>query len=242
MKLNKMNPNPATEADFSVEQLEKVAALFNDASMIINSIECEFISLKDNGVLAHKLLVPLPKENTLWVQLVMLKRMFADAAKAKKLVALMAMILLWCNAFSQGYISTSVVNKGVAASIGYLGAGIDINAGVQMPITEIQQPTIYSLSIGRIFYLSENDGGLSLTPSFGVASLHKKQLVKAGAYSQEYNRTFPYDMYEKVSAIKPYYSLEIGKDAHLGRVFLKTVYSGNFYYSAGMRLFFNRNN
>lgn len=85
MKLSEMNPNPVIATGFSVEKLEEISALFDKASMAINNIECEFFLLKDQGKLAEKLLVPLPEEYTLWMQLVMLKRMFADAAKAKKI-------------------------------------------------------------------------------------------------------------------------------------------------------------
>lgn len=162
----------------------------------------------------------------------------------KQSLLLTAIVLLCCNAFSQGYLSTSIVNKGIAANIGFLSGKTDINFGVQFPITEITVPAIYHIEVGRRLNITNNEEGnnYSITPSVGAASLHKQQLVKTGIYRQEYNRSFNYDTYEKVNYIKPYFSFEFGKDAYIGRVFIKTVYCENIYYSVGMRLFFNRKN
>ena len=240
MKLSEMNPNPVIATDFSVEKLEEISALFDKASMVINNIECEFFLLKDQGKLAEKLLVPLPEEYTIWMQLVMLKRMFANAAKVKKAVALMLMIILYCNAFSQGYLSTAIINKGIEVRLGYLGDKIGVSAGVQMPITQVEAPTVFSLAIERAFYFSPEENGYCVTTSFGVAGLKRREFVPAGKYVEEYDKVFEYDTYQKVTDIKPYYALEIGKDAHLGRFFIKGVYTGDIFFGVGMSLFFNK--
>lgn len=151
----------------------------------------------------------------------------------KKMFTLMVMILLWCNAFSQGYLSTSVMKNGLAANIGFLSGKTDINFGVQFPLTEITTPAIYHIEVGRMINLTNHEEGndYSITPSIGAAFLKRKEVV-----------TKPYEYLKTVSKTSAYYSLELGKDAYMGRVFLKTVYCGNIYYSVGMRLFLTRNN
>lgn len=161
--------------------------------------------------------------------------------KQIKLIALM--IILYCNAFSQGYLGTSIMKNGFAGNIGYLADKVDISFGLQFPLTDKTTPTIYSLSVGRMIDLSNYDeGNFSLTPAVGLSVLNKMEVVAANTFSDKYGKIFPYETLKNDNSIKPYYSLELGKDAYLGRVFLKTVYSGNLYYSVGMRLFFNRNN
>ena len=149
----------------------------------------------------------------------------------KKMITLMVMILLWCNAFSQGYLSTSVMKNGVAANIGFLSGKTDINFGLQFPLTEITTPAIYHFEVGRMINLTHNDKGndYSITPSIGAALLNRKEVVSK-----------PYEYLKTVSKTSAYYSLELGKDAYLGRVFIKTVYCGEIYPSVGMRLFLNR--
>ena len=161
----------------------------------------------------------------------------------KKMITLIIMILLWCNAFSQGYLSTSILNKGIAANIGFLTDKTDINFGVQLPLTDKTIPTIYHIEVGRMINLTHNDGGndYSITPSIGAALSNKKEVVPANTFREEYGKIFPYESLKTVTNTSAYYSLELGKDAYLGRVFLKTVYCGNIYYSVGMRLFLNRN-
>lgn len=156
------------------------------------------------------------------------------------MIVLIAMLIIYSNTFSQGYLSTAILNKGIEARLGYLGERIGISAGVQMPITQVEAPTIFSLAIERAIYFSSEENGYCLTPSFGVAGIKRKQFVPAGQYVKEYDRVFEYDTYQKVTDIKPYYSLEIGKDAHLGRFFVKGVYSGGMFYAVGMRLFFGK--
>ena len=155
-----------------------------------------------------------------------------EETTSKKMLCLLAMILLWCNAFSQGYLSTYVMRNGVAANIGFLTGKTDINFGVQFPLTEITTPAIYHIGVGRIINLTNHEEGndYSITPSIGAALLNRKEVV-----------TKPYEYLKTVSKTSAYYSLELGKDAYLGRVFLKTVYCENIYYSVGMRLFLNRN-
>ncbi len=162
----------------------------------------------------------------------------------KKVIVFMAMILLWCNAFSQGYIGTSLMNKGIGATAGILAGKADISFNVQFPLTELTVPTILSLSVGRMINLTNNDEGnnYSLTPAFGIATSKVKRIVAAGQMNKEFYDRFSHETLETIRKVSTYYSLEVGKDAYLGRVFLRSVYCGNIYYSVGMRLFLTRNN
>lgn len=167
-----------------------------------------------------------------------------ETTTIKRFITLVAFLIVNCSAFSQGYISTSVVNKGIAATVGILAGKLDINVGVQFPITEVTVPTIYHFQSGIMINLTHNEEGdnYSVTPSIGGALANKKEVVPANTFNEKYGTIMPYETLKDVSQVLPYYSLEFGKDAYLGRVFLKTVYCGNLYYSVGMRLFFNRYN
>ena len=159
--------------------------------------------------------------------------------KQIKLIALM--IILYCNAFSQVYLGTSVMKNGVAGNIGFLADKVDISFGLQFPLTDKTTSTIYSLSVGRMINLSNYDeGNFSLTPAIGLSVLNKMEVVSANVFSEKYGKIFPYETLKNDNIILPYYSLELGKDAYLGRVFIKTVYCGKIDLSFGMRLFLNR--
>ena len=159
--------------------------------------------------------------------------------KQIKMIALM--IILYCNAFSQGYLSTSVMKKGVAGSIGFLADKVDISFSLQFPLTDKLAPTIYSLSVGRMLNITnEEEDNFTITPAIGLSVLNKIEVVAANTFSEKYGQYFPYEMFKNANEIKAYYSLEVGKDAHMGRVFIKTVYVDKVYCSLGMRLFLNR--
>ena len=160
--------------------------------------------------------------------------------KQIKMIALM--IILYCNAFSQAYLGTSVMKNGVAGNIGFLADKVDISFGLQFPLTDKLVPTIYSLSVGRMLNITnEEEDNFTITPAIGLSVLNKIEVVPANTFSEKYGQYFPYEMFKSSNSIKPYYSLEVGKDAHLGRVFIKTVHCGKIYPSFGMRLFLNRN-
>ena len=128
-----------------------------------------------------------------------------------------SIIFISLNTFSQGYLSTSIINKGVEFNLGFLSDKVDFNYGVQFPLMNITVPTIHHISVGRMFALG-ND--YSFTTSIGGA-------VSKNRYNKEKNTA-------------AYYSLEVGKDANLGRLFIKSMYCNQFYYAIGMRAFINR--
>lgn len=155
---------------------------------------------------------------------------------------LFAAVVIYSNCISQPYISTSILRTGVAGNIGFLADKLDVSFGLQFPITEVLVPTVYSLSAGRMFNISHNEAdNFTITPAVGVAAINKVEVLPANTFSEKYGRSFPYETFKNANAIKPYFSLEAGKDAHIGRVFVKAVYTEKIYYAIGMRVFLNRN-
>lgn len=152
--------------------------------------------------------------------------------KQLKLTALLAIICI--SVQSQTYLSSSILNKGVEARLGYLSDKVDISAGVQLPLTEVQVPTIYSITVGRVFYLSQMEDGITITPAVGIAGLTRQKMVEEYPFKSA-----------KQSEVAAYYSLEVGKDSYMGRIFGKVMYSkpyykvtNGLYYAVGMRFFF----
>ncbi len=159
--------------------------------------------------------------------------------KQIKMIALM--VILYCNGFSQAYLGTSLMKNGVSGNIGFLADKVDISFALQFPLTDKLVPTIYSLSIGRMLNITnEEEDNFTVTPAFGFAVINKMEVVPANTFSEKYGQYFPYEILKNTNAIKAYYSLELGKDAYMGRAFIKTVYAERVYYSVGMRLFINR--
>ena len=140
---------------------------------------------------------------------------------ALKITILILIISL--NVHAQPYLSTGIT-KGVSVRAGILYEQLDINAGVKYPLTNITNPSIYSLQIGRQLLLTHNEfDNYSLTPSLGIASL------KYSVFDEKYNRTY-------IHETKALYSIELGKDAYLGRVFIKNWYCKQNYLEIGMRV------
>ena len=165
--------------------------------------------------------------------------------KVKKTLFIILYITL-CSytGFSQGYFGLSVINKGLGATAGVLigeSQRADIAFNVTMPILEVTNPTVYSLSVGFLFNLSNYEmDNYTITPSVGLANSTYKEIVLKGTYSQDYDRVLSYDSFKKISKINSYFSVELGKDAYLGRAFIKGTYTDRLYYGLGMRIFLNK--
>lgn len=160
----------------------------------------------------------------------------------QKSAALIGMLIIHCAVFAQGYMGVSIINKGFGATAGVVTGSTDIAFNVQRPFIDLMQPTIFSLSIGKIINLTnEESDNYSITPSFGVADSKVKRVVVAGQMNKDYNKCMSYETLETVRKFSAYYSLELGKDAYLGRVFIKGTYTDTrLFYGLGMRIFFNK--
>jgi hypothetical protein len=145
-----------------------------------------------------------------------------------KTILFSLMLIISFGLQAQPYLSTGVLSKGVAAHLGILAGKIDISAGVKFPLMSVENPTVLDLTVGRQILLTNHDAdNYTATPAIGIAS-------------SKYN-TFDYRMKQTLHTdTKAIYSLEIGKDAYLGRFYLKAWHCGNNYIEIGMRYFVSR--
>lgn len=151
----------------------------------------------------------------------------------KKVKLITAIIIISLNGHAQGFAGLFATNNGVGIQAGFLASKIDVNASLKFPLADLTSPTIYSLSIGRQLLITQKEAdNYSITPSIGIAYTQVKDFT---AYDQN-----PYIAPTNVNEVHTIYSLEAGKDAYLGRVYVQANYCKIFYVNVGMRIFFNR--
>ena len=130
------------------------------------------------------------------------------------------------------YVGIGGGNKGVTFNAGILADGIQIEASYRTPFLSNEKPTVMSLTIGREILLSNyEEDNFSVTPFIGGASLKYKDF-------SEYNYP-PYKIIS-ISEIKPMYGIELGKDWHVGRLFVSANHCGSISYTVGIKTFLNR--
>jgi len=139
----------------------------------------------------------------------------------KKLLAA-AMLLIWVDCFSQANILIGVNNEGLRLGAGFVqeetGAGIALHHN--FPLISSEKPNVTVLSA---LYEWRNEGGWNVTGLIGGA-FHS--YTNAGKYLGYNNKT-------TLS-----YGIEIGKDWHMGRLFISSSYSGVLYIGGGMKVMF----
>lgn len=151
----------------------------------------------------------------------------------KKLQVLTAIIIISFNVHAQGYGGVFISNKGAGAQMGFLAGNIDLCSSVQYPLINLKSPTVYSLSAGTMLLLTHNEAdNFSITPAIGVAVYRIHSFT---AYENDSKAAIPV-----TTTVNTFYSLQIGKDAYLGRMFIQANYCKNFYVTAGMKVSFNR--
>lgn len=138
------------------------------------------------------------------------------------------LLLLYIAAAAQPFVGIAGTDKGAAMQIGYLDAGgLQFSLGYKMPLLassylpdekiEKTNASLVHVSVGYQILLShKEEDNYSLTPAIGYAMVKYKTLEYAPA---------------------AHYSLELGKDAHLGRFFLGASYSKQLYFSLGIKAF-----
>jgi hypothetical protein len=145
-------------------------------------------------------------------------------------------LIISLSAISQPYIGLQAGNKGVAAEFGFLANKIEIAVAAKTPLSNTDVPTLLSITVGKQFLLTQKEeDNYSFTTSIGFANYRVSDFT---AYNADPTGQAGI---VKISAIKPFYGMELGKDAYLGRVYIKAQYCGGAYYSLGMKMFFNRN-
>lgn len=141
----------------------------------------------------------------------------------KKIIIL---ILIPLSGIAQPYVSIGIQNKGANGSIGYIAKTIDLQAQYKFPLTSATESRIASLTVGKKFNLSKKEqDNYVITPLVGIGFL------KSGVIGKD-NALIP------VNSIKPVYGIEIGKDAHMGRISAFVRYIDKIYYGLSMRIFF----
>ena len=134
---------------------------------------------------------------------------------------------------AQPFLSISATTKGAGFSIGYLleQPGIELNAGYNVDPVKEAVPAIFNLSVGKRILLSHKEkDNFSLTPSIGYAAYSVKDFTEF--YKDEVSGEIL-----QVNTVKPIYGLELGKDWHLGRVYINANYCNAPFFGVGLRAF-----
>jgi len=149
-------------------------------------------------------------------------------------IVLMAISLFLAdNVFSQPFLSMGAGDKGIQFQLGVLNEGTEITFSYKTPMTKNDVAKIASLSFGKQILLSNREeDNYSLTPSIGMANYRVKDFSKYDAGE---------DNIIQVSQFKPVYSIELGKDAYMGRMFISASYCRNPYFVVGFKVFPYRN-
>lgn len=151
----------------------------------------------------------------------------------KKTLSSLIIIIISFNVHAQGYAGFFVAGKGAGVQMGFVAGTLNVNASLQYPLTTITNPTMYTMSLGRMLLLTNDEAdNYSLTPAIGAA-LHRVKNFEA--YNDNPRAAIPL-----TSRVYPHYSLQAGKDAHLGRMYVQANYCNGLYLTAGMKVFFNR--
>jgi hypothetical protein len=139
-----------------------------------------------------------------------------------------SMIIISFSVHAQLYLATGATTKGLTAHVGILVDKIDIALGYKMPMLSKENPHILNVMIGRQILLTHDEGdNYSITPAIGYAE------SKYSTFDSKLNET-------KMRTTNAIYSVELGKDAYLGRFYLKGVYCKKAFMEVGMRFFVGR--
>lgn len=134
---------------------------------------------------------------------------------------------------AQPFASFTTNTKNVGLSIGYLEeqSGIEVSTGYHVPVLRTDRPWIFDLSLGKRILLSQNEkDNFSITPSIGYAQYSIKDF---SAYDNEKEGG---DI-KQIKEIRPVYKLELGKDWHLGRLYISANYCKSPFLGIGIRAF-----
>jgi hypothetical protein len=147
--------------------------------------------------------------------------------KMKKLLTA-SMIIISFSVHAQLYLATGLTTKGLTAAIGILTDKTDISIGYKMPMLSKENPHILNFMIGRQILITHDEGdNYSITPAIGYAECHYSK------FDDKLNET-------KMRTTNAIYSVELGKDAYLGRFYAKGVYCKKPFMEVGLRFFVGR--
>lgn len=133
-----------------------------------------------------------------------------------------AMLLIGINCFAQPNVEIGVNNEGVRLGIGFVqeetGAGLSLTHNT--PLVSNEKACVTTLSA---LYEWRSERGFNATGLIGGAFHNYND---AGKYLGDANKT-------TLS-----YGIELGKDWHMGRLFISGAYSGLVYVGGGMKIRF----
>lgn len=141
------------------------------------------------------------------------------------------LVLTTFQGFSQVSVGMSYVNYGFGMSLSALSqeGGIEGTIGFSKSLTQVMSPSLVYVTVGKQLLITHyDDDNYSITPSIGFADVTKKVEALKDKASDLVS----------VTGFKPFYGLELGKDAYMGRISLVTNYSGALFYGVKMRVFF----
>lgn len=154
--------------------------------------------------------------------------------KEKTLLAIIILIgfNLPLQAQIQPYIGIGFYTNGIGLNLGAVENNVCYEVGLHKPLVYNDVPTLIYGKVGYEINLSGKEkDNFTITPSLGISSYMVNDYV-----NYEHDGSVI-----KVKSIKSYYSLELGKDWFMGRLFINGGYCGNAFFGAGMKIFFNRN-
>ena len=129
------------------------------------------------------------------------------------------------------YLGISLNSNGVGLNVGAKENKAVLEAGLNKPLTRSDVATLIYSKVGVELNLTgKEQDNLTLTPFIGVSGYFVDDFSK---YDNDGSIT-------RIKTVKPYYSLELGKDWFMGRLFINGGYCGNAFFGAGMKIFFNR--
>jgi len=133
---------------------------------------------------------------------------------------------------AQPFLSMTGTTKGVGFSIGFLDqqSGIEFSSGYHVPVLRADLPWLFNISVGKRILLShKEEDNFTITPSIGYADYSVKDFSQ---YEEEGEHPIV-----KIKEIRAIYKIELGKDWHLGRVYITANYCKNVFWGVGLRAF-----
>jgi hypothetical protein len=153
----------------------------------------------------------------------------------KKLTSLLWILLIAMAANAQPNINLAGSTKGYGLSIGYIASHIDMRLGINGTMLGTDRLTFVSLGYMIKLPPQQEEGYVSITPSFGWAKHHY----------QDASEWYAGGDVKEVEEYIPYLNLEVGRDISAliysqpiyGRFFISGSYADEAYGSVGIRVF-----
>ena len=147
----------------------------------------------------------------------------------KKINLLTAMLIISLASVAQPFIGLEAGSKGAGVNIGIVGNNLEFKVAYNRSLYKASTPALTYAHIGYQINLTGNEtDNLSLTPAIGYAYRSYEDFTQWNQGGEII----------KVTEFKPKYSLELGKDKHIGRVYISANYAGYVFYNIGIRAYF----